>query len=89
MLFLHWFYKGCPRKTLQRQCKINIFRGQPTRHGFAKKQEQLNCPYNSPSYTIESLISRSPIRTHERNETISRLRFHKGLIPPTSNIIHT
>ena len=90
-LFLHWFYtvvretccfyisftRVVREKPYETLVKNNIFRGQPTRHAFATEEEELNSPHNSPSYTIESLISRSLARTHERNETISRFGFTK------------
>ena len=47
-----------------------------------EQQQEVNWPHNSPSYTIESLISRSLARTHERNETISRLAVSQKDSPP-------
>ena len=82
MLFLHWVYKGCPRKTWNKPSKNNIFRGQPAEHGSATEAENGKWPHNSPSCTIESLISRSLARTHERNETISRLAVSQTDSPP-------
>ena len=77
-------------KNQKNQCHINIFRGQPTRYLSAEKQQQVNCPPNSPSFTIESPLARphsfaSPrplARTHERNETISRLAVSQKDSPP-------
>ena len=53
-----------------------------------EEEQDLNCPYNSPSYTIESLISRSLARTHARTKRndFPVGGFTKGLTPPTSNL---
>ena len=61
-------------------------RGQP-RHGFAggEEQEQQSediWPTYSPSTGILSRSFASPARTHERNETISRLAVSKLTHPP-------
>ena len=68
MLLLHWFYKGCPRKTWKNLCKNNIVRGQPAGHGLGtgEEGEHASLPHNSPSYRIESLISRSLARSHSQ-----------------------
>ena len=95
MLFLRWFYKvvrdkccfyigftRVVREKPDKTCvKSLVFVDNPPGM-VSPQQKDGNCPHNSPSYTIESLISRSLARTHERNETISRLAVSQKDSPP-------
>ena len=98
------FYIGFTRVVHENACKTCIkttfFVDNPRKSNDFRtflatgeeEQEELNCPHNSPSYSIESPLARphsfaSPRPLARTNETkrFPGWRFHKGLTPPTSN----